>query len=138
MTTSSEVQTYGRREIEIVRILNAPRDRVWKAWTDPARMWIVMRAPDGSDHPMSGEFHEVVEPERLVFTGWPQDDDGVRYAATTTTVTLEETSDGKTKMSLHSVALGLLAGGGWMLEGFDEGTEQSLVRLADLVEKTPA
>ena len=58
------------------RVLKAPREKVWAAWTDPARMaawwgpkgftnpvceldvrpggriWIVMRAPDRSDHPM--------------------------------------------------------------------------------------
>ena len=29
---------------------------------------IVMRGPDGNDHPMKGVFLAVIEPERLVFT----------------------------------------------------------------------
>ncbi|HSY27330.1 MAG TPA: SRPBCC family protein [Burkholderiaceae bacterium] len=76
----------------ISRLLDAPRELVFKAWTDPvhmARWWgpkmfsapicemdvrpggshrIVMRSPDGEDYPIKGYFREVVEPERIVMT----------------------------------------------------------------------
>ncbi|MDE3172644.1 MAG: SRPBCC domain-containing protein [Gemmatimonadota bacterium] len=80
------------RDIVIIREFDAPRPLVWDAWTRPehlARWWgprvftnpvceldvrpggrfrIVMRAPDGTDYPMSGVYREVVPPERLVYT----------------------------------------------------------------------
>jgi uncharacterized protein YndB with AHSA1/START domain len=79
------------REIVSTRVLEAPRERVFRAWIDPAhlaRWWgpkgftntfhefeprpggpwrFVMRGPDGVDHPNENVFLEVVEPERLVF-----------------------------------------------------------------------
>lgn len=78
--------------VVIARIIKAPRERVFKAWTDPKQMaqwWgpavfttpvcemdvrpgglyrIVMRSPDGVDYPLKGVYREVVEPERLVMT----------------------------------------------------------------------
>jgi len=81
----------GEREFAISRVLCAPRELVWKAWTDPgdmARWWgpkaftnpvcemdvrpgglfhYGMRSPDG--HEMWGRFgyREILAPERLVF-----------------------------------------------------------------------
>jgi uncharacterized protein YndB with AHSA1/START domain len=84
-------------EVTITRILDAPRELVFKAWIDPqqVRQWwgpgkftnpvceldarpggairIVMRGPNGIDYPMSGTFREIVEPERLVFTAVAED-----------------------------------------------------------------
>jgi uncharacterized protein YndB with AHSA1/START domain len=48
---------------------------------------IVMRAPDGDDHPMRGIFREIVEPERLVFTNIAVDADGKPLIDGLTTVT---------------------------------------------------
>ena len=80
----------AERKLALTRILNAPRNLVFKAWTDPkqlAQWWgptgftnplceldlrvhgeirIDMRAPDGTVYPMSGAYVEIVEPERLV------------------------------------------------------------------------
>jgi uncharacterized protein YndB with AHSA1/START domain len=76
----------------LTRWFDAPRDRVWRAWTDPrelAQWWgphgytnpeveadfrpggrlrILMRSPEGVDFPAVGEFLEVDPPSRLVFT----------------------------------------------------------------------
>jgi uncharacterized protein YndB with AHSA1/START domain len=80
------------REFVITRIFDAPRELVWKSWTDPkkvAQWWgphnfttpvcemdvrpggayrFVMRGPDGSEFPLKGVYLEIVEPERLVTT----------------------------------------------------------------------
>jgi uncharacterized protein YndB with AHSA1/START domain len=80
------------REWAISGVFNAPRERVFKAWTDPTRksQWwgpkgfsnpvceldvrpggayrIVMRSPEGVEYPVRGVYREVVEPERLVMT----------------------------------------------------------------------
>src|SRR5690349_8008540 len=80
------------RTVVITRIFDAPRELVFEAWINPMHLaaWfgpkgftnpvcevdlriggklrIVMRAPDGTQHPMIGIFREIVRPERLVFT----------------------------------------------------------------------
>jgi uncharacterized protein YndB with AHSA1/START domain len=88
------------KEFVISRVLDAPRDLVWKAFTDPERMkqwWgpkgftvihskmdlrvggtyhYGMKAPDGT--PMWGKFvfREIVPPERMVFISSFADDAG--------------------------------------------------------------
>lgn len=80
------------RELVLERILQAPRDRIWRCWTEPAllRQWfapapwtvaevdvdvraggashIVLRSPEGQVFPNDGVYLEVVPHERLVFT----------------------------------------------------------------------
>ena len=80
-------------ELVLTRTFDAPRELVFKVWTDPKHvalwwgphgftttihemdvrpggMWrYSMRGPDGHDYPFNGEYVEVVVPERLVFIG---------------------------------------------------------------------
>jgi uncharacterized protein YndB with AHSA1/START domain len=85
----------GADGIEIVRIFDAPRDEVFKAWTEgerfatwfgehgssipadkvsmdprPGGAWnaTMVDTSGGNEHPFSGQFREVVEPERVVMT----------------------------------------------------------------------
>ncbi|VTR93986.1 activator of hsp90 atpase : Uncharacterized protein OS=Oscillatoria nigro-viridis PCC 7112 GN=Osc7112_0484 PE=4 SV=1: AHSA1: SnoaL_3 [Gemmata massiliana] len=89
----------SEREIVIKREFAAPRELVWKVWTQPehiTKWWgprgfnttvtemdfrpggkwrYVMHGPDGVDYPARGVFREVVPPERIVTTdefdeGW--------------------------------------------------------------------
>ena|SRR5687767_5276714 len=79
-------------EIVITREFNAPRRRVFEAWTKPqhVRQWYgcgeaqlisceidlrvggdyryVLIGPDGNEHVMSGRYLEIVAPDRLVYT----------------------------------------------------------------------
>ena len=79
-------------DFTITRIFDAPRELVFKAWTEPGHMtqwWgprgfsnpicemdvrnggayrLVMRSPDGVDYPIKGVFREIVRPERIVMT----------------------------------------------------------------------
>lgn len=88
---SSDANTAGR-EIVLTRVFDAPRELVWKAWTDPAHIsewwgprgftttihemdlrrdgvWKhTMHGPDGTNFPHECIFVEVVEPERIVYT----------------------------------------------------------------------
>ena len=108
------------REIRMVRILNAPRELVWKVFTEPehlAKWWgptgfststknldlkpggrwlLTMRGPDGRDYHNNIVYLEVVKPEYLVFkhTG----EDGAEQASHHTAITFMEI-DGKTKLS---------------------------------------
>jgi uncharacterized protein YndB with AHSA1/START domain len=80
------------RELVLTRLISAPREKVYRAWTDAEvlKQWfaplpyttpfaqldvrpggsnvITMRSPDGQDLPNSGVYLEVVKNERLVFT----------------------------------------------------------------------
>ena len=91
MATGSIVPKEGH-ELVLTRVFDAPRELVFKAWTDAKRVaqwWgphqftnpvceldarpggairIHMRGPDGTVYPMTGVYQEVVEPERIVFT----------------------------------------------------------------------
>ena len=80
------------RELVLTRLIDAPREKLFRAWTEPELMkqwfaplpWttpvietdvrpggsslIVMRGPDGTEFPNPGVYLEVVKNERLVFT----------------------------------------------------------------------
>jgi uncharacterized protein YndB with AHSA1/START domain len=158
MTTSNnETTKSGQREVVFTRILDAPRELVFKAWTDPKQMaqwWgpryftnpvceldvrpggailIHMRAPDGVVYPMKGVFHEVVEPERLVFTSSAlEDDEGNPQMEDLTTVTFEE-ADGKTRLTVRAVVTKAEPVAAGALEGMEEGWNQSLDRLTEFL-----
>ncbi len=92
MPASSPASFPADRELVIERILNAPREKVYRCWTDPQviTQWftpppwktvravmdvrpggatcITMQSPDGQEVPNPGVFLEVVPNERLVFT----------------------------------------------------------------------
>jgi uncharacterized protein YndB with AHSA1/START domain len=150
-TTSPATQP-NERTVVITRVFDAPRELVWKAWTDPKHMaqwWgprgftnpvceldvrpggalrIVMRAPDGTEYPMKGVFCEILEPARLVFTAVAEDENGNPSLEVLTAVTFAE-QDGKTKLTVHARAVGLAVAAGRMLEGMQAGWTQSLERL---------
>lgn len=140
------------REITIVRIFDAPRDLVFKAWTVPGmlmRWWgphrftnprcnidlrpggawnIVMRSPDGAENLCEGVYEEIVRPERLVFTNNAVDSRSNPLLKGHTTVLFED-QHGKTKMTLTSRAIGLVPFAPMMLQGMEAGWTQSLEKL---------
>lgn len=153
---SVKTAAYGERTVTLTRVFDAPRDLVWRAWTDPKHMaqWfgpngftssvpelnvrvggalrIVMHGPDGNDYPMKGIFSEVKPPERLVFSNIAVDKDGNHLLEGETTVILEE-QGGKTKLTLHTYAKGTVPFAPQMLAGMETGWSQSLDKLATLV-----
>ena len=148
----------SEREVELVRVYDAPRELVFRAWTDPkhlARWWgpehftnpvcevearvggklrIVMRAPDGNDYPMRGVFQEVVAPERLVFTNIAVDDKDQPIIEGLTTVTFAE-QGGKTKLTLRTRGTAVKPVAIQYLQGMEMGWSQSLTKLAALLPK---
>ena len=140
------------RRLNIIRVFDAPRRVVFKAWTEPeqlARWWgprgftnplcevdarpggairIIMRAPDGVSHEMRGAFREVIEPERLVFTHRAIGTRGESLLEGLTTVSFSE-QEGKTTMTLDTSAVALLPEANAMLNGMNDGWNQSLERL---------
>jgi len=94
------------QELFITRILDAPRERVWKAWTEPElmkRWWgpkgfttpyceidlrmggkflYCMRSPEGKDYWGTGVYREIVPLERIVCTNSFADEKGNVVPAT--------------------------------------------------------
>jgi uncharacterized protein YndB with AHSA1/START domain len=86
----SKVLDCADNEVIITRLLDAPRELVWEAWTNPehaAKWWgpngfttttevmdvrpggtwkYVMHGPDGTDYPNECKYLEVVKPERII------------------------------------------------------------------------
>lgn len=146
----------AERSLTISRVIDAPRDLVWRAFTEPEHLvhwwgpdgftntfheidirpggvWrFMMHGPDGTDYPNRIIFLEIVKPERLVYDHDGDGDEGIDHRFRST-VTFEE-KDGKTTVTLHSVFE--------RQEDYDMATkyaivggEQTLGRLADYVKK---
>src|SRR5207302_8706210 len=137
------------------RVFIAPRERMWKASTDPnqvAQSWgpagftnprcevdvrpggvlrIYMRGPDGTVYPMSGVYREVVAPERLVFTGSALDEKGKPLFEVLNTLTFAD-ERGKTKLTVQAqVVRKIAAVADRHLKGQEQGWSQSLERLEE-------
>ena len=156
---SSPTRRPATRDLVLTRIFDAPRELVFKAWTDPkhiAQWWgpkgftnpvceldvrpggairTDMRGPDGVVYPMGGVFHEIAEPERLVFTSSAfEDAHGTPQLEVLNTVTFVE-HDGKTKLTLHAVVVKAAPEVAAALAEMEEGWTQNLVRLEELMAK---
>jgi uncharacterized protein YndB with AHSA1/START domain len=112
----------SRKGITITRVFDAPRERVWREWTEPERFadWFggpasevplatvsmdvrpggsfratMFAAPERREIHWKGEYREVVEPERLVFTISDQPGEDAHELVT---VVLKDLGDGRTEM----------------------------------------
>lgn len=148
------------QELTLKRTFDAPRELVFKAWTDPSllskwwgptgfttpicqvdprpggKLYIVMHGPKNSDFdidlPTKGVFQEFDPPRRFVFSNTAMEDEkGEPRLETLCTVTFEETA-GKTEMTLHIVLIKATeaAAGAWA--GAEMGWSQSLDKLVTL------
>lgn len=90
--TTVAASSISNRELVLTRLIDAPREKVYRVWTDPEllKQWfaplpyttpvakldvrpgganlIVMRDPQGNDMPNAGVYLEVIKNEKLVFT----------------------------------------------------------------------
>jgi uncharacterized protein YndB with AHSA1/START domain len=142
------------RELVISRTVDAPRELVWQAMTDPHHVvhwwgprgfsttieemdvrpggvWRhIMHGPDGSNFPSKSIFREVVKPERLVFTqaGHKVGGPSVSFESTWT---FEKVEAGKTKVTIRMVFVST-AERDRVVEQFGavEGGNQTLERLS--------
>ncbi|MDI1327496.1 MAG: SRPBCC domain-containing protein [Brevundimonas sp.] len=139
--------------LNIVREFDAPRALVWKMWTDPAHVGVwfgpehfttpvvrmdvspggaihmVMRGPDGSEHPFDGRFIALDEPERLVMRTWITLPDGDVWFEVEHTARFEEI-DGRTLMRFQAVVVEARDDAIGPLSGMETGWTGSLNKLA--------
>jgi uncharacterized protein YndB with AHSA1/START domain len=153
-TVKATVTTPTDRSIHIERIFNAPRDRVWKAMTDPkliAQWWgrgnklviekfelergghwrFVEHSPEGV-HGFEGRFREVTPPERVVQTfEW----DGMPAYVIIETAVLEDLGDGRTRLVNTSLFHTTEERDGMLQSGMEGGLNESYAALDRLLAK---
>ncbi|MBI3527492.1 MAG: SRPBCC domain-containing protein [Betaproteobacteria bacterium] len=129
------------RVLLFTRVFNAPRDVVFRAWTEPEQLvqwWApegfsvaflemdirpggvwrkCMRSPEGTDYWRRGVYLEVVEPERLVFTYISDDPESDPDHETIVTITFAD-HGAKTLMTFRQAEFESVAArdshqGGW-------------------------
>jgi len=127
-------------DLSITRVFDAPRDRVWREWTDPEAFadWYggaeaevpvssvsmdlreggawkatMFAGPERQQIDWRGEYREVVEPERLAFTVTDQPGDVFDLV----TVALTDLGDGRTEMVMEQT------GGHMTPEGYERAKQ---------------
>ena len=138
--------------IVVTRIVDAPRELVWKAWTEPKHIvqwwgpngftntthamevkpggvWrFIMHGPDGTDWPNKIVYREVIRPERLVYDHSGEGaNDPHRFQVT---VTFAD-QGGNTVVTMASRFPSVAARDAVLKFGAVEGGAQTLDRLAD-------
>lgn len=149
---TSTITTPTDREIRIERVFNAPRDRVWQAFTDPksiAQWWgrgnklviermegergghwrYVEHSPDGV-HGFEGRYREVTPQKRLVQTfEW----DGMPGYVAVQTATFEDLGDDRTKVVTTVLFHTTEERDGMLSSGMEKGLNQSYAALDRLL-----
>lgn len=140
------------REIVVTRVLDAPRELVFEAWTDPEHIgswwgprgftttthemdvrpggvWrLTMHGPDGTDYPNYIVYREVVRPERLAYAHGSQPGEPADFDVT---VTFAD-EGGKTRITMRSLFPSAAARDFVVKEyGAIEGAHQTLDRLQE-------
>ena len=118
-------ETTTAQEIEITRVYEAPRELVWRAWTEPEELvkwwgpsgWstpldtvtmevrpggtfrLTSISDEGGEMPVVGVYREVVEPERLVLE---EPAEHAWHEGSVSTVTLTDLGGGRTEVALRA------------------------------------
>jgi uncharacterized protein YndB with AHSA1/START domain len=149
MTKLNVIAEPGKHEIIITRDVDAPRELVFKAFTDSklvAQWWgndaattivdkmevrtggiwrYVSRDADGNEYAFYGVYHQISAPERLVYTF---EFEGMPGHILLQTITLEE-HNGKTRITDASVFQSVADRDGMLQSGMEEGAAESYDRL---------
>jgi uncharacterized protein YndB with AHSA1/START domain len=148
----TKVASSGEREIKIERVFDAPRDLVWRAYTDPqllAQWWgrgnklvieklelkrgghwrVVEHGPDG-EHGFEGRYREVTPKDRIVQTfEW----DGMPGHPSVETAEFEDLGDGRTRVKTTSLFFTAEERDGMLGSGMEGGLNESYEALDRLL-----
>jgi uncharacterized protein YndB with AHSA1/START domain len=150
---AATVTTPTDREIHVVRQFDAPRDRVFAAYTDPELIpewwglrdsttvvdqmdvraggsWrFVMRDQDGSETAFRGTYREVTPPERIVQTfEW----EGMPGYVSVETATFEDMGE-RTRVTTTSIFHTTEERDGMLESGMERGMNETYARLDELL-----
>jgi uncharacterized protein YndB with AHSA1/START domain len=145
-----------QESIVMTRIFDAPRSRVFEAWTRAEHLgkWYApkgftitdcaadprpggvfrmrWRAPWGGTYSVRGEYREVLPPERVVIACTLDDEQGASWLEELIEVNLQQ-SGSRTRLLLNSSARGKGAQAPRMLAGLEKGWTQTVDRLGVLI-----
>jgi uncharacterized protein YndB with AHSA1/START domain len=155
-TTKADVSKQGDRQILIAREFDAPRERVWDAFTNPElipQWWgprettttvdkleartggdwrFVHQNADGTETAFRGTFREVTPPERI---SWTFEWDGMPGYVSVDQTEFEDLGDGRTKVTTTSTFLFGEERDGMLEAGMEQGMNESYQRLDELLAK---
>lgn len=148
----------GKQEIVITREFDAPRELVFKAFTDPELyvQWLGPRGftmqlelfepesggrwrythkdKDGNEYSFHGVYHEVTAPERIIstfeFEGLPE-----KGHVVLETARFEELPGNRTRLMSQAVFQSVADRDGDLQSGMEEGVNDSYDRLDELLDK---
>ena len=148
----------GKQEIVITREFDAPRELVFKAFTDPnliPQWWgprylstevdkidvkpggqwrFINRDAEGKEYGFHGVYHEILAPERIIdtfeFEGLPE-----TGHVTLETMRLEALPGGRTRLISQSVFQSVADRDGMLQSGAAEGVNDTYDRFAELLKK---
>ena len=152
-TGETTFTTPSDREVGVTRVFDAPRDLVWKTYTEPEhlRQWMLgpdgwsmevceidlrpggayrfaWRKDDGSELTIAGVHREVEPPERLVSTeSW-----GPEWPEALNTIVFSE-EDGRTTLSITVLYPTQEARDAALATGMTDGMTMSLDRLEEIL-----
>jgi len=156
MSGATTLTTPSEREIVSERVFDAPRDRVFGAYTDPElilQWWgprrmatvvdqmdvrpggawrFVMREPDGREQGFRGVYREVAPPARIVQTfEW----EGLPGHVIVETATFEDLEGERTRVRTTSLFHTTEERDGMLSSGMEGGLTESHERLSELLAK---
>jgi len=155
MPAKSKFVRKSERELVTTHTFDAPRELVWKAWTDPklipkwwgprrystvvdkmdvrpgGRWRFVQRDAEGNEYGFHGEYREVVPPRRLVGTF---EYEGMPGHISVETLVLEELPGGRTRWVTRSVFDTPEDRDGMLSSGMEDGMRETMDRLAELLQ----
>jgi uncharacterized protein YndB with AHSA1/START domain len=148
----------GKQELTITRVFDAPRELVFKAFTDPklvaqwfgpreytntidkfevrpGGLWrIVQRNQSGEEFAFHGVHHDIVAPERMVATF---EFEGVPGHVLLQTVNLEPLGQ-KTRLVEQLVFQSVADRDGMVASGMQRGSDESMDRMDEILERLKA
>ena len=148
------ITTPTDRTIHIERTFDATRDRVWRAYTDPALVaqwwgrgnpvdieymdvvkgghWRYVETADGQQHGFEGRYREVTPQDRIVRTfEW----DGMPGYVIIESATFVDLGDGRTKVVIDSLFYATEERDGFLASGMEGGMNASFEALDRLLAK---
>lgn len=160
MANKTEIKAEpGKQELFIIREFDAPRDLVFKAYTDPEILvkwlgpkdltmriekhatkagepWRFIHADaNGNEFGFNGVCHDFTAPERIIrtfeFEGLPESGH-----VSLETATFEELSGGRTRVTGHSVFKSNADRDGMIASGMERGVNEGFERLDEVLENS--
>lgn len=154
-TTAATVILAGERGLHIERVVNAPRDRVWAAYTEPELIaqwwgrgnpldvetwelergghWRFVEHHEGGTAGFEGRFRDVTPQDRIT---WSFEWDGMPTHASVETIEFVDLGDNGTRIVMDSLFMTPEDRDGMVQSGMEEGMNASFSALDALLART--